>query len=469
MAQRPRQLQPYASADAYFGAQLRSWRIRAGLSQADLARQVHVSGDLIGKIEKAQRRAHPSLAADLDNALAAGGELTRCATALPASTRTRPRTPPPAPEVIPRAEGLTTPRTRPKSLQLLDHAVATLYTGPGESGPGLRPSTRGQTPACPTQAIEPWRGPWYDYQASRFTTAAVGAAALIPALETQVREATSRTRRRSAYQALAMTYHVAAATATKLGGNDLAWVCADRGLSAAETSEDPAVIASLLRSVAHVLLSAGREAEAADVADRAVDRLTPALDAGPLGWSLLGSLHLVAAMASARAGDPTHARAELAEAAQLAGLLGVDANHAWTAFGPTNVAVHDLSIRVELGDLSAATTASPLPARRLLPLERRVRHDLEVARVWSAAGRETDAVGLVVAAHQRAPEHVRHHFLARDLVTAWLHRPVASHPEVRALARDLSPSRRQPDTNETGDRPHWTRPAASDEEGRPLS
>jgi hypothetical protein len=324
-------------------------------------------------------------------------------------------------------------------------------------------------PAGPTPAIEPWRAPWYDYQASRFTTAAAGAAALIPTLETAVRDPTSKSRRRSAYQALAMTYHVAAATATKLGGNDLAWVCADRGLSAAEASEDPAVIASLLRSVAHVLLSAGRQVEAADVADRAVDRLTPCLDAGPLGWSLLGSLHLVAAMAAARAGDPTRARTELAEAAQLAGLLGVDANHAWTAFGPANVAVHELSIRVELGDLSAATDASPLPAHRPLPVERRVRHDLEVARVWSAAGRETDAVGLVVAAYRRAPDHVRHHFLARDLVTAWLHRPVASRPEVRALARDLSSDQPRLDVNETGGRPNRARDAGDDEKGHSRS
>lgn len=89
--------------------------------------------------------------------------------------------------------------------------------------------------------------------------------------------------------------------------------------------------------------------------------------------------------------------------------------------------------------------------------------------MWSAAGRETDAVGLVVAAHRRAPEHVRHHFFARDLVTAWLHRPVAGRPELQALARDLSPDRRQPNTNETGDPPHWTRAAASDEEGHPRS
>ena len=97
MAQRPRQLQPYASADAYFGAQLRSWRIRAGLSQADLARQVHVSGDLIGKIEKAQRRVTRALPPTLTTRWQQVAELTRCATRDPgihqdASSHTATRT-----------------------------------------------------------------------------------------------------------------------------------------------------------------------------------------------------------------------------------------------------------------------------------------------------------------------------------------------------------------------------------------
>ena len=36
MGQLPRTLDPSASARAFFGAHLRSWRERAGLSQADL-------------------------------------------------------------------------------------------------------------------------------------------------------------------------------------------------------------------------------------------------------------------------------------------------------------------------------------------------------------------------------------------------------------------------------------------------
>jgi integrase len=58
-------------------------------------------------------------------------------------------------------------------------------------------------------------------------------------------------------------------------------------------------------------------------------------------------------MASARADSAREARAFLARARQASQQLGHDGNHAWTAFGPTNVAVHDLSVAMELGDLLA--------------------------------------------------------------------------------------------------------------------
>ncbi len=48
---------------------------------AALGRSVLVSGDLLGKIEKAQRRPHPDLVRQLDDALGARGELVRLAAA----------------------------------------------------------------------------------------------------------------------------------------------------------------------------------------------------------------------------------------------------------------------------------------------------------------------------------------------------------------------------------------------------
>jgi len=69
------------------------------------------------------------------------------------------------------------------------------------------------------------------------------------------------------------------------------------------------------------------------VVSRAVDRLEHGrLDAVPLYWSLLGSLHLVGAMASARADHAAEAREFLARARQAGQQLGRDANYGWTAF-----------------------------------------------------------------------------------------------------------------------------------------
>ena len=81
MAQRPRPLDPGASASAHFGALLRRWRLAAGLSQAELGRRVHVSGDLIGKLEKAARRPASELVSRLDVVLAASGTLMAAAQA----------------------------------------------------------------------------------------------------------------------------------------------------------------------------------------------------------------------------------------------------------------------------------------------------------------------------------------------------------------------------------------------------
>src|SRR6266545_5742754 len=61
--------------------------------------------------------------------------------------------------------------------------------------------------------------------------------------------------RRVAFGRLALTYHLAATVLTKLGEADLAWSASDRGIDAAQQSENPIIIGSLLRSVAHSLMA----------------------------------------------------------------------------------------------------------------------------------------------------------------------------------------------------------------------
>ncbi|MGI5180173.1 helix-turn-helix domain-containing protein [Dactylosporangium sp. CA-152071] len=56
---------------------MRAWRLLRGYSLARLGSAVHVSGDLLGKIEKAQRRPTPDLIERCDHALSAAGTLVR--------------------------------------------------------------------------------------------------------------------------------------------------------------------------------------------------------------------------------------------------------------------------------------------------------------------------------------------------------------------------------------------------------
>ncbi|MFE1959838.1 helix-turn-helix domain-containing protein [Streptomyces sp. NPDC059479] len=77
MPQPPRQLEPGRSNRDWFGAELRHWRRQRGLTQDQLGALVHVSGDLIAKIEKAVRACTPGLAEALDAVLETGGVLGR--------------------------------------------------------------------------------------------------------------------------------------------------------------------------------------------------------------------------------------------------------------------------------------------------------------------------------------------------------------------------------------------------------
>lgn len=77
MAQRPKDLNPFASARAFLGAELRHWRTQRGLSQAGLGRLTHDSAALIGRFEKAERWPSRDAALRLDEALETSGALTR--------------------------------------------------------------------------------------------------------------------------------------------------------------------------------------------------------------------------------------------------------------------------------------------------------------------------------------------------------------------------------------------------------
>jgi tetratricopeptide (TPR) repeat protein len=72
-----RRLNPGRSAQDRFGYELRQWRKKRGLSQGRLGLLVHVSGDLIQRIEVGDRRPSHDLACRCDEILRASGAILR--------------------------------------------------------------------------------------------------------------------------------------------------------------------------------------------------------------------------------------------------------------------------------------------------------------------------------------------------------------------------------------------------------
>jgi len=261
---------------------------------------------------------------------------------------------------------------------------------------------------------------WDAYQESRYGFATRRLPLLIADAQVAAREYDGDQRQR-AKALLAMTHQGAAMVLTKLGEADLAWIAADRGLAAAQESGDELIIGSLFRSVTHSLLSTGRFKAAVQLTQDAGTYIRPDLDtAPPKVLSVYGTLFLAGSIAAARAEDRSTTRDFLREADEAARRLGRDANHVWTAFGPTNVAIHRVATAAELGDLQVALDLGPTIDTSPLPVERRVRHAIEVARAYSARNRIDDALALLLDAEQLAPEQVRHHFLSRQLVLSWV-------------------------------------------------
>lgn len=279
--------------------------------------------------------------------------------------------------------------------------------------------TSGEPPALSALRTDV-REVWDAYQDSRFGFATRQLPLLLADALLSARSYSGR-EREEANELLALTYQGAAMVLGKLGETELAWIAADRGLAAAQESGNKVIAGSLFRSVTHCLLSNGRFETAMQLVNDAAGFLESGLSgASPSYLSVYGTLFLTGTMAAARAEDRATVQAFLREAEESATRLGADSNHMWTAFGPTNVAIHRVAAAGELGDVQVAADLGPRIDTSGLPVERRVRHDLEVARALSAWNRTDEAVAILLTAEQLAPEQVRHHYMSRELVLGWV-------------------------------------------------
>lgn len=302
--------------------------------------------------------------------------------------------------------------TRGKSIPALrDLVLSYRFVNPRFSRRDVAPMSLSSLKAEVASVFEGYQNGRFAYAVARLQTA-------LPAAVASLERAQADQRSAFAVQ-LAYLYQAAASVLTKVGELDLAMLCADRGETTVQEVADHTPKLSLQRSIAHALLSNAQLDDALAVVEYGVT-FAKSDTTDPHLLSTLGSLNLVGGMASARAGDRATAHRYLDAAEEAARKLGRDANHLWTAFGPTNVAIHRVAVAAELRDYQLAADLGPKVDVSGMPIERQVRHRLEVARALHHRARQEDALRLVLEAEYLAPEHVRRHFLTHALVQEWL-------------------------------------------------
>ncbi|MEU4475262.1 helix-turn-helix domain-containing protein [Micromonospora sp. NPDC023888] len=247
---------------------------------------------------------------------------------------------------------------------------------------------------------------WMTYQHARYPRLVE----LLPALVTEVHRAHAQDPE-AGRAAMVEVYRVTAALLVKLDEGSLAWLAADRAMSAAG---DRVLLACAAVQLGQVLRASAR---AGPVMLAVASQIAPGT---PEEMSLRGSLLVQAALIAARAGDDRMADDLLDEAAELAARVGDGHDHCWTAFGPTAVELARVAASVELGDGPQAVArhekAMGRDGWRWLPVEHRAAHLIDAARAYLQANDPTHAARVLSRADSIAPAEIRYRPAARDVV-----------------------------------------------------
>jgi len=233
-------------------------------------------------------------------------------------------------------------------------------------------------------------------------------------------------------------YQLARQVLKHLGRVDLGGMVSDRAMRYAEETEDPLLVAAATWSLGHAMLSDDMPAGSLEVAMKGREALEPLLSDGtPELFSLYGGLLLLGAIASLRTGDPWRARELLREPAHNAALrAGEGCNYHQTVFGPTNVAIHMVSVEHEQGEISEALRLADDVDISLIPsLERKTSHLYQVAQCYDC--RKNDAAVFVhlKMAERLCPQDFQHNRGVRSMVSTLVKRAKPSYaPEVRKFA-----------------------------------
>ncbi|MGW5673815.1 helix-turn-helix domain-containing protein [Streptomyces sp. NPDC003860] len=259
---------------------------------------------------------------------------------------------------------------------------------------------------------------------------------LVPRLETATRAGTDD-ERPELFRLLATMYHTCSAALANSGEPEAAWIAVDRAVVAAERAGDPLLMAAGEFRLSIVFLGARHFEQAARVSGSAADALAPLTEDGELrAVALRGALTLQRALASGRMNQADDAYAHLRQARELAARVGDGRNDYNTEFGPTNVALHEVAVAVDLGDAGVALRAAESVDASGLSSERQARFGIDLAKAHAQRRQIDQAVNSLVRVRELLPEMFRAKPAVKQLVADLLAMSPLPSDQLRALARE---------------------------------
>ncbi|WP_219905536.1 hypothetical protein [Actinopolyspora mortivallis] len=206
--------------------------------------------------------------------------------------------------------------------------------------------------------------------------------------------------------------------------------CPGLGLSSVPAGELDEI--SRMTSEAHRRYQSARYAATAII-------LLSLIISSPSDLSHQGVLFLVGSVIAGRRSDRAEATDRLRRAQYLADALGQDGNYGWTAFGPTNVAIHRVSSAAELGDAKHAIALAEGIDTEGLPeglSSRRAQVHIDTAWAYSQHREDAAVVVPLMEAERMAPQALRYNVIVRELLREMLKRERRSAtPGLRPLAQ----------------------------------
>ncbi|KUN32567.1 hypothetical protein AQJ11_03310 [Streptomyces corchorusii] len=396
------------------GERIRALRESRGMSRAVLAGMCNRGSDWLKKIETGERELNShTLLLKLATALAVSdlsvitGNATDVAATVPTGRLNHPALPGIWDAVMTRPLVFRTPSTPPDPAQLQGRVDQS----------------------------------WQLWHSSEHNRTEVGA--LLPGLirdaETTVRVLDGE-QRRAALVALSDVYRLTGQATAYIAPAELAWVVADRALTAAQDADDPAAIAASAWNMGNILRETSYPEEALRVVVEASDLIRPHLESAPDDWrGIYGALQLHAAVTHAREGAEGDAWRCWERGHQVAKSLPVSYVHPSTVFGRANVDFHQVSVHTDLKKAQKALGLADEIDPDVMPsTERRARLWVEVARGHLQRGDRTAALMVMQLAYETGAETVRFTPAARSVAAdLWRKAPRALRPQAAKLAAQV--------------------------------